>query len=142
VSEWLTIEVFDRILPESRLRFAHSETLIDVAVLTGATDWACHEHHWGVVLELQFAGAEQRARFRCLPAVRAVLAAVPDPVGGLLLYDGRAGGSQARVPRRPRPAPATEAASAAVPVAVVLDLDHATAAPHRNWSPLSSSAAV
>ena len=31
--------------------------------------------------------------FRRLPAVQAALDAVPDPIGGLLIYPGRGGGS-------------------------------------------------
>ncbi len=47
--------------------------------------------------------------FRGLPAVRAALDAVPDPVNGLLIYRGRGGGAGAREPRRPKPAPSSAA---------------------------------
>jgi hypothetical protein len=41
--------------------------------------------------------------FRALPAVRAALDAVPDPVNGLLIYRGRGGSAGRPVPRKPRP---------------------------------------
>jgi hypothetical protein len=71
-------------------------------------DW--HLPLCGVVLELCFGTDEQLERFRGLPAVRAALDAVPDPVHGLVVYRGRGGGAGASVPRRPRPAPVAGAA--------------------------------
>jgi hypothetical protein len=58
-----------------------------------------------VVLEVSFAEEADWLRFRGLPAVRAALDGVPDPVNGLLVYRGRGGSSGSRSPRRPRPAP-------------------------------------
>lgn len=69
-----------------------------------STAW--HADTWGVVFEVCF-GNEQREAFRNLPAVRAALDAVPDPVGGLLVYRGRGGARlpasrASRSPRRAR----------------------------------------
>jgi hypothetical protein len=67
-----------------------------------------------VSFEVGLRSAEQWPVFRELPAVRAALDAVPDPVHGLMVYPGR-GGSSGRVqPRRPRPV--TGAGAAALPV--------------------------
>jgi len=44
-----------------------------------------------------------------LPAVRAALDGVPDPVNGLLVYKGRGGAAGPRVPRKPKPAPGAAA---------------------------------
>jgi hypothetical protein len=52
------------------------------------------------VFEVAFPGEEQWEIYRDLPAVRAALDAVPDPVNGLLIYRGR-GGSSGRVEPRP-----------------------------------------
>ena len=46
---------------------------------------ALHADTWGVVFEVCFGNEEQWEAFRNLPAVRAALDAVPDPVGGLLV---------------------------------------------------------
>jgi hypothetical protein len=54
-----------------------------------------------VVFEVLFETGEQWLAFRNLPAVRAALDAVPDPVSGLLVYRGRGGGAGALKPRRP-----------------------------------------
>jgi len=103
MAEWLSIEVFDGAFPASSWRTAHGESLIEAGLTNGAQDWVWHEHRWGVVLELLFDTDERADAFRELPAVRAALDAVPDPVNGLLVYRGRGGGSGTRVPRRPRP---------------------------------------
>jgi len=52
-----------------------------------------------------------------LPAVRAALEGVPDPVNGLLVYRGRGGEAGAREPRQPRPAPSTSAVALPEPQA-------------------------
>jgi len=111
VAEWLSIEVFDGAFPASLWRNAHGEALVEAAVTNGASEWEWHQHRWGVVLEIAFSDGQRRDAFRLLPAVRAALDAVPDPVSGLLVYRGRGGGSGAAVPRRPRPAPVAGAAA-------------------------------
>ncbi|MGH3830990.1 MAG: hypothetical protein ACRDRS_11160 [Pseudonocardiaceae bacterium] len=105
MDHWLSMEIFDGEFPVSGWRRAHGDNLTETAITNGVLRWEWHEHQWGVVLELEFADEQQRDRFRDLPAVRAALDAVPDPVSGLLVYPGRGGGSGARVPRRPRPLP-------------------------------------
>ena len=111
MSEWLSIEVFDGAFPATLWRNAHGESLVEAALTNGAEDWVWHQHRWGVVLEIAFTEEDRREAFRNLPAVRAALDAVPDPVSGLLVYPGRGGGSGAGVPRRPRPAPVAGAAA-------------------------------
>ena len=108
--EWLAIEVFDAEFPASRWRRSHEDFLTEAALTHGATvvDW--HVTRWGVVLELCFGSDEQLERYRGLPAVRAALDSVPDPVHGLVVYRGRGGGAGASVPRRPRPTLAAGAA--------------------------------
>ncbi|MGH3720959.1 MAG: hypothetical protein ACRDRI_19345 [Pseudonocardiaceae bacterium] len=105
MDHWLSIEIFDGTFPASGWRRAHGDNLTETAITNGVLRWEWHEHQWGVVIELEFTGEQERDRFRELPAVRAALDAVPDPVSGLLVYPGRGGGSGARVPRRPRPLP-------------------------------------
>jgi len=77
--------------------------LIELAVTAGATSWEWHEHRWGVVFEVEFGEDSQWEAFRAVPAVRAALDAVPDPVNGLLVYRGRGGGAGVVSPRKPRP---------------------------------------
>jgi hypothetical protein len=104
MAEWWSIEVFHGELAAGRWRDTYSSILIESAVASGATSWEWHEHRWGVVFEVEFAGDGQWEAFRSVPAVRAALDAVPDPVNGLLVYRGRGGGAGAASPRRPRPA--------------------------------------
>ncbi|MGH3856231.1 MAG: hypothetical protein ACRDR6_22635 [Pseudonocardiaceae bacterium] len=111
MDHWLSMEIFDGEFPASGWRRAHGDNLTETAITNGALRWEWHEHQWGVVIELEFTDEQQRDRFRDLPAVRAALDAVPDPVSGLLVYPGRGGGSGARVPRRPRPLPMSGAAA-------------------------------
>ncbi|GAA3343544.1 hypothetical protein GCM10020358_43210 [Amorphoplanes nipponensis] len=112
---WWSIEVFDgAALPASRWQDAHGEALTEAAITHGAYAWQWHAHSWGVLFEIAFRGDEQWAVFRDLPAVRAALDAVPDPVNGLLVYPGRGGSSGRAQPRRPRPV--TGAGAAALPI--------------------------
>ncbi|MGY1828807.1 hypothetical protein ACI8AA_00085 [Geodermatophilus sp. SYSU D01180] len=111
MAEWLTVEVLDGGEPASTWRRAHEDGLVEAAVTQGALYWEWHDTRWGVVLEVAFADDEALERFRALPAVRAALDAVPDPVCGLLVYRGRGGGAGVSVPRRPRPRPAAGAAA-------------------------------
>jgi len=104
MAEWWSIEVFDAEFSATQWRDSYGSQLVESAVAYGVTDWEWHIHRWGVVVELAFAEEAQWAAFRALPAVRAALDAVPDPVNGLLIYPGRGGGAGAATPRRPRPA--------------------------------------
>jgi hypothetical protein len=106
---WLTIEVSDGASAASSWRDAHEDSLIEAAVTHGARDWGWQTTAWGLVLEIEFTTEEARNRFRGLPAVRAALDAVPDPVNGLYVYPGRGGGAGALRPTRPRPTPAAGA---------------------------------
>lgn len=110
MAEWWSIEVFhgDK-LPASRWKDAYSDELIEAAVTNGAVYWEWHEFGYGVIFEVCFPGDEQWEAFRDLPAVRAALDGVPDPVNGLLVYRGRGGASGSRKPRKPKPAPGAAA---------------------------------
>jgi len=101
--DWWSIEVHDGEFSAEQWRRSHGEALVEAAVTNVARDWAWHVLPWGVVLELAFDAEGGWEQFRRLPAVRAALDAVPDPVNGLVVYPGRGGGSSARVPRRPKP---------------------------------------
>ncbi|HEX3815346.1 MAG TPA: hypothetical protein VHX59_21125 [Mycobacteriales bacterium] len=103
MAEWVSIEIYDGPLPASSWRDSYGEALTEAALTNGAQDWVWHEHRWGLVLEVLFNDDDAIDTFRELPAVRAALDAVPDPVNGLLVYRGRGGSSGVRVPRRPRP---------------------------------------
>jgi hypothetical protein len=110
VSEWWSIEVFDaEQLPARRWKDSYQDELIEAALTNGASYWEWHEHRYGVVFEVLFESDAQWAAFRALPAVRAALDGVPDPVNGLLVYRGRGGRSGPRKPRRPKPAPGSSA---------------------------------
>jgi hypothetical protein len=110
VSEWWSIEVFDASeLPARRWKDSYQDKLIEAALTNGSTEWAWHEHRYGVVFEVQFDSEEQWEAFRALPAVRSALDGVPDPVNGLIIYRGRGGGSGPRKPRKPKPAPGASA---------------------------------
>lgn len=76
-----------------------------------------------MILELAFAEEEARNRLQELPALISALDAVPDPIVGLLVYPGRAGGSGSGKPLR-RPAPVAGAAEAEEPRPQLLDLAH------------------
>ncbi len=101
---WWSIEVFDGPEVSARAwRDAHGAALIEAAITNGAYEWEWHRHAWGMLFEIAFRSDERWSVYRNLPAVRAALDAVPDPVNGLLVYPGR-GGSSGRVqPRRPYP---------------------------------------
>jgi hypothetical protein len=101
---WWTVEVLDGPGgPARSWQDAHGGAVTEAAITNGAYDWNWQAHSWGVLLEIAFASDERWHAFRALPAIRAALDAVPDPVNGPLIYPGR-GGSAGRVqPRRPKP---------------------------------------
>jgi hypothetical protein len=110
MSEWWAIEVFDAAeLPARRWKDAHQDRLTEAAISHGATQWEWHEHRYGVVFEVLFPDDAMWEAFRALPAVRAALDDVPDPLNGLLIYRGRGGGAGSRKPRKPKPAPSASA---------------------------------
>ena len=120
---WFALDVAGGEFRASRWQESYSAALIESAISHGAVDWSWSEHPHGVVFEVCFADDEQWQAFSGLPAVRAALDAVPDPVNGLLVYRGRGGGAGAPAPRRPRPTAGAGAVDLPEPVdAALLDL--------------------
>jgi len=93
MAEYWSIEVFDGEIPASQWRASYGAALVEAAISYGAVGWDWIKSRWGVVLEVSFTDDAQWEAFRALPAVRAALDAVPDPVNGLLVYRGRGGAS-------------------------------------------------
>jgi hypothetical protein len=122
MTEWWSIEVLHGASSAFRWQDQHDSDLIEAALTNGAADGSWHADSWGVVFEVLFETEEQWEAFRNLPAVRAALDAVPDPVNGLLVYRGRGGGAGAHKPRTPKPGPSASAVSRPEPEAG-LDLD-------------------
>lgn len=112
----MSIEVLDGEYSARLWAEAHGDSLIQAALLHGATDWRVHHLPWGVVLELGFLDGEQWDRFRSDAAVDAALEAVPNPDLGLLIYRGWGGSSSPREPRRPRPLAGAGAAALPLPL--------------------------
>jgi hypothetical protein len=100
---WWSVEVLDGEFSAESWRLAYGSQLIEAAVSHGAKDWSWAKHHWGVIFEVKFADPEAWSTFRQLPGVVAAFDAVPDPIGGLLIYQGRGGSSNSAKPRRPKP---------------------------------------
>jgi hypothetical protein len=100
---WWSIEVLDGAFSAESWRVAHGPALIEAAITRGAVDWDFAHHHWGVIIEIAFADSDGWVAFRQLPAVTAALDAVPDPINGLMIYQGRGGSSSSSDPRRPFP---------------------------------------
>jgi hypothetical protein len=125
MAEYWSMEVFDGEIPAAQWRQAHGAALIEAAISTGVLDWTWIETRWGVVFEACFSDDGRWEAFRALPAVRAALDAVPDPVGGLLVYRGRGGASGASSPRRPRPVPSAGASAARARSGLRLDMTNA-----------------
>jgi hypothetical protein len=110
MAEWWSIEVFsgDK-LPASGWRYAYEDELTEAAITHGAMYYEWHDTEYGVIFEVLFLDDAQWEAFRALPAVRAALDGVPDPVNGLLIYRGRGGAAGGRKPRKPKPAPGAAA---------------------------------
>ncbi len=106
MAEWWSIEVFsgDK-LPASGWRYAYEDELTEAAITHGALYYEWHDSQYGVIFEVLFPDDRAWDEFRWLPAVRAALDGVPDPVNGLLVYRGRGGAAGSPKPRKPRPAP-------------------------------------
>ena len=128
MAEWWSIEVMHGEFSAVQWRDQHASAMIEAALTNGAIDASWHTDRWGVAFEVLFASEEQWEAFRSLPAVRAALDGVPDPVNGLLIYRGRGGGAGARKPRRPRPSPAAGAVALPEPAdESLVDLTSASA---------------
>jgi hypothetical protein len=126
MAEWWSVEVFHGEFRASRWQQSYSASLIESAISHGAADWSWVERPHGVVFEVCFPDDARWEEFRSLPAVRAALDAVPDPVNGLLIYRGRGGGAGAPSPRRPRPTAGAGAAELPEPEnARIMDLRRA-----------------
>jgi hypothetical protein len=108
-ANWWSIEVLGGDSAATSWRTAYGEALVESALTNGAAQWEWHEFDWGVVFEVAFADEEQWVVWRNLPGTIAALDAVPDPVGGLLVYRGRGGSAGSPVPRRPRLSPGAAA---------------------------------
>ena len=110
MAQWWSIEVFsgDK-LPASGWRYAYEDELTEAAITHGAMYYEWHDTEYGVIFEVLFRDDAQWEGFRALPAVRAALDGVPDPVNGLIIYRGRGGASGASNPRKPKPAPGAAA---------------------------------
>jgi hypothetical protein len=100
---WWSIEVLDGAFSAERWRAAHAAALIEASITHGACDWDWQRHSWGVIFEIAFRDSDDWSVFRRLPAVTAALDAVPDPINGLMIYEGRGGNSASSYPRRPLP---------------------------------------
>lgn len=119
----MSIEVFDGVTSASQWAEAHGDILVEVALVTGATDWAWHRNTWGVVFEVRFEDEAAWDRFRATLAVQTALDSVPDPMSGLLVYRGRGGSAGRANPRKPRPMAGSGAAALPVPVEPLADVD-------------------
>lgn len=110
MAEWWSIEVFsgDK-LPASGWRYAYEDDLTEAAITHGALYYEWHDTQYGVIFEVLFPSDKEWEGFRELPAVRAALDGVPDPVNGLLIYRGRGGAAGGAKPRKPKPAPGAAA---------------------------------
>jgi hypothetical protein len=110
MAEWWTVEVFsgDK-LPASGWRYAYEDELTEAAITHGALYYEWHDSQYGVIFEILFPSDAEFEAFRELPAVRAALDAVPDPVNGLIIYRGRGGAAGSTKPRKPKPAPGAAA---------------------------------
>jgi hypothetical protein len=110
MAEWWSIEVFsgDK-LPASGWRYAYEDELTEAAITHGSLYYEWHDTEYGVIFEVLFPSDAQWEAFRSLPAVRAALDGVPDPVNGLLIYRGRGGAAGGTKPRKPKPAPGAAA---------------------------------
>jgi len=123
MAEWWSIEVLHGELSAFQWQRSYDSGLIEAALTNGALDSNWHTGDWGVAFEVCFKTGEEWEAFRNLPAVRAALDAVPDPVNGLLIYRGRGGTSASGQPRRPRPAPSASSLALPEPAdAVFVDL--------------------
>jgi len=116
MAEWWSIEVWHGQSSAFGWQREYDSALIEAALTNGALDGRWHADRWGVAFEVLFEHEDQWEAFRNLPLVRAALDAVPDPVGGLLIYRGRGGGASTREPRRPKRPPAAGAMELREPV--------------------------
>jgi hypothetical protein len=113
-ADWWSIEVLNARTPAAEWRDAYAPALVESAVTNRSLAWEWYAFTWGVVFELCFADEAHWLAWRALPATRAALDSVPDPLTGLLVHRGRGGSSGAFVRRHPSGSPGADAV--AVPV--------------------------
>jgi hypothetical protein len=109
-ARWWSIEVMRGEASAFRWQKRYDSALTEAALASGARDGVWHADRRGVVFQVLFDTEEQWEAFLGLPVVRAALAAVPDPVNGLLIY--RSGGA---VDEQPLPSVGGEGGGAAGP---------------------------
>jgi hypothetical protein len=113
----MSIEVFDGVgASAGAWQEAWGDQLVENALFSGATDWSWHRTSWGVIFEVAFADEEAWDTYRASLGVELALAAVPDPVRGVIIYRGRGGESGTRKPRKPRPLIGSGAAEIPIPI--------------------------
>lgn len=117
----LSIEVIDAAFSASSWKFAHGDVLSATAVEWGAQEWRWVERPWGVVFEVAFRRESAAEHWLSLPAVKAALDAVPDPIAGLVFHRGWGGASGSGEPRRGKPAAGAGGAEVPIPDDVLLD---------------------
>jgi hypothetical protein len=115
MAEWFSIEVSDGDGSARAWQDSHGDAIVAAAHGVGVTDWTWQHLSWGVVLELELPDEFAWERLRDLPAIRAALDAVPDPVRGISLHRGRGGSSGSRRGLRPRPLLGSGAVALPVP---------------------------
>lgn len=113
---WMSMEIFDGRFSAGSWAEAWGDRLVENAVVSGALDWQWHRSSWGVIFEVAFPDQEAWERYRTSPGVQTALDAVPDPVGGLIVYRGRGGSSGTRTPRKPHPLLGSGAAALPLPL--------------------------
>ena len=114
---WMSIEVFDGSSSSaSAWQEAWGDQLVENALFSGAVDWSWHRSSWGVIFEVAFENEEAWEAYRSNLGVELALAAVPDPVQGVIIYRGRGGESGTRKPRKPRPLIGSGAAELPLPM--------------------------
>ena len=114
---WMSIEVFDGIgASAGAWQDAWGDQLVENALFSGAVDWTWHRTSWGVIFEVAFDDEDAWDAYRASLGVELALAAVPDPVRGLIIYKGRGGESGTRKPRKPRPLIGSGAAELPIPI--------------------------
>jgi len=117
VAEWFSIEVFDGPTSARAWREAYGDALVAAAHTEGMSAWEWHELSWGVVLEVELRDDLAWLRLLAVPAARAALDAVPDPLRGLAIHRGQGGSAGVADPKRPRPVAGAGAVALPEPVA-------------------------
>lgn len=119
---WFSIEVFNGRYPVSEWQNNYGQSLLEQAFFNGAREWDLQRHLHGVVLELGFSSREGWNQFiQSLSAQRA-FEAVPDPISGFIIHEGRGGPSSKDEPRKPRPLIDAGAVALPLPPSLVSDV--------------------